>query len=137
MLTGNATARPPRIAWHIPPILSAKEMHEGREKKKTGALDRPLVMSRGSGVTLALRSRPQIHTPHKVKTLEAYPILPRPRGLHSAGALARTPRKKAVQKQVEAPTTTWLKPGKEQTRRIASGGVSLLLHSLGGYCRVP
>jgi hypothetical protein len=29
------------------------------------------------------------------------------------------------------------KPGKEQTRQTASGGVSQLLHSLRGYCRVP
>jgi hypothetical protein len=78
-------------------------MREGCEKRR-GALDCPLVMSRGSGATLALRLRPQIHTPHKVKTLEAYPILLRPRGLHPVGAL--TPYKKAVQKQAEAPATT-------------------------------
>jgi hypothetical protein len=111
-------------------------MREGREKRR-GALDRPLAMSRGSGATLALRSKPPIHTPHKVKTLEAYPILPRSQGLHPAGALTRIPRKKAVQRQTEAPTTTWLKPDKELTRRTASKGVSLLLHGLEGYCRVP
>jgi hypothetical protein len=36
-------------------------------------------------------------------------MLPRPQGLHQVGVLVRTPRKKAIQKQAEAPTTTWLK----------------------------
>jgi hypothetical protein len=107
MLVGNATARLPKIAWHIPPLLLTKEMRKGHERRQ-GALDRSLAMSRGSGATLALRPRPQIYTPHKVKTLEAYPILPRPRGLHPAGALARTPRKKAIQRHAETPAMTWL-----------------------------
>jgi hypothetical protein len=65
------------------------------------------------------------------------PILPRPRGLHPDGMLVRTPWKKVVQRQAEAPAITWLKPGKEQTRHIAFGGVPSLLHRLRGYCRVP
>jgi hypothetical protein len=67
-LTGSATARPSRVAYHIPPVLSVKETREGREKRQ-GALDRPLAMSRGSGATLAPWPRPQIHTPHKSQAL--------------------------------------------------------------------
>jgi hypothetical protein len=66
-------------------------------------------MGRGLGATLALRLRPRTYTPHQVKTLEAYPILLRHRGLHPAGALVRTPRKKVIQKQADALVTTWLK----------------------------
>jgi hypothetical protein len=85
----------PKDSMAYSTLLSAKEMREGREKRQN-ALDHPLFMSRGSGAILALRPRPQIHTPHKVKTLEAYPILPRPRGLHPVGAFARTPEKSST-----------------------------------------
>jgi hypothetical protein len=145
-LTESATACPPRVAWHILPLHSTKVMCEGREKRQ-GALDCPLAMSRGSGAALALRSRPQILTPHKnqalesifyppkaqIKPLEAYSILPRPRGLHPVDALTRTPWRNAIQKRAEAATTIWLKPSTDQTRHIVSEGVSTLLHRLGGY----
>jgi hypothetical protein len=135
MLARKATDDPPRIAWHIPPLLSTEEMREGHEKRR-GTLDWPLAMGRCSGATLALRLRPRIYTPHKVKTLEAYPILPRPWGLHPAGALTHTPRKSNT-KASRGPSDDQAKsPVKSKTRRTASGGVSLLLLSLGGYCRV-
>jgi hypothetical protein len=82
-------------------------MRKGREKRR-GTLDRPLTMSRGSGATLALRPRPQIHTLHKVKTLEAYLSFQGLGGLHPVGALMRTLQKKAIQRHAEAPAMTWL-----------------------------
>jgi hypothetical protein len=39
MLAENATDRPPRITWHIPPLLSMKEMREGQEKDEAPLTD--------------------------------------------------------------------------------------------------
>jgi hypothetical protein len=74
-----------------------------RKRSMRDSLDRPLAMSRGSGATLASRTTLRIHNPRKNKTLEAYPILPRPRGLHPPGALAHTPPEKRHPKTSRVP----------------------------------
>jgi hypothetical protein len=61
-------------------------------------------MGRGSGATLALRLRSQIYTLYKVKTLEAYPILPRPRGLHTGGCARVHPQEKSNTKASHGPS---------------------------------
>jgi hypothetical protein len=100
------------------------------------ALDRPFTISRGSGATLAPQATLQTCTPCKNKTLEAYPILPRPQGLHLVGALACTPRKRQPKNQL----SPWHQENPARTksthnRRIASEGVYLLLHRLASYTR--
>jgi hypothetical protein len=52
----------------------------------------------------------------KHKTLEAYAILPRPQGLHPAGALARTPRKK----QPKNKPRPWQQLGQSLTKSITN-----------------
>jgi hypothetical protein len=108
-----------------------------RKRSVRDALDRPLAVSRGLEAALAARTTLRIHTPHKNKTLEAYPILPRPRGLHQWGARSCAPPGKRHPKTSRVPgnnlTENPAQTNSTHNRRIASEGVYLLLHRLGGY----
>ena len=48
-------SRPPRVAWHTPPLLPNEKDVRGPHKKDRETLDRPLAPSRGSGAPPATK----------------------------------------------------------------------------------